>query len=120
MAKLFTSTDDNLYVSALVSMANEYTDRTIVQRGGTITLIKWNDKFEGKQYCEEGCINGRCLGHFIAVHIAHITRHPDWKYAVYHSEQYSNGTTRSVFYFYEEDVSAYKQASTLRKRASEK
>jgi len=120
MARMITSTDDALYVSALVNMANEHTDRTIVQRGGTITTIKWDDKFEGKQYCEEGCINGKCLGHFIAVHLARITKHPDWKYAVYHCEHYANGTQRAVFYFYEDDVRASTQVNTLRQRATEK
>lgn len=120
MARMITSTDDPLYVSALFYMANEHTDRTIVQRGGAVPVMKWEDKFEGKQFCEEGCVNGRCLGHYIAVHLARISKHPDWKYAVYHSEQYSNGTTRSVIYFYEDDVKASAQIATLRKRASEK
>lgn len=101
-------------------MANEHTDKVVVQRGGTFPVIKWMDKYEGKQFCEEGCVNGRCLGHSIAVHLACISKHPDWKYAVYHMEQYSNGTTRSVFYFYEEDLKASRQVDTLRKRITEK
>lgn len=119
MARMVTTTDDPLYVSALVNMANEHTDRTVVARGGTFSIIKWSDKFEGKQFCEEGCVNGRCLGHYIAVHIACITKHPDWKFGVYHCEHYANGTVRQVFYFYEDDDKAEAQARTLRKRATE-
>ena len=113
-ARLITSTDDPLYVNSIVTLADMAEVRTV----GTVlgTTVKWSDKWTGKIFCDEGCINGRCMGHALIVNKGSISKHPAWKHCVYHYESYSNGTNRAVLYFYEEETKADLQAEVLRKR----
>lgn len=113
--KLITSTDDPLYINAIVHLANLLDERTFGTPMGVSP--KWQEKFVGKQYCEEGCMNGRCPGHTLVCNLGTITKHPTYKFFVFHREDYSNGKQQNVIYFYEDEDKAETQFNTLKRRA---
>lgn len=110
-SRLITSTDDPLYIDAMMHLSNTTETKTVLG-----TKLGWSDRWQGKIYCEEGCAQSYCPGHTLLVHKGFITKHPAWKYCVYHYESYRNGTNRAVMYFYEDEAKADAQANILRKR----
>ena len=57
------------------------------------------------------------MGHTLICNLGEITKHPTYKYFVFHREDYSNGKQQNVIYFYEEEGKAETQFNTLKRRA---
>lgn len=113
--KMITSTDDPLYINAIVHLANLLEEKTFGTPLGVSAA--WKEKFTGTMFCPDGCINGRCPGHRLTVNLAEVRKHPQYKSLVYHSEVYSNGKHHNVIHFYEEVDKAERQFNELCKRA---
>ena len=109
--RLVTSTDDPLYIDAMMQLSTIGDTKTVLG-----TKLGWSDRWQGKIHCEEGCAGTYCPGHTLYVYKGFITKQPAWKWCVYHYESYRNGTNRAVMYFYEDEDKADKQADILRKR----
>ena len=112
--RLISSTNDPLFINSIVHLANLLEEKTFGTPMGVSP--KWTERSSGKQFCENGCINGRCLGHAITVNMGTISKHPEWSFFVYLNETYSNGKQNSVIYFYEDSDKAETQYNTLCKR----
>jgi len=102
--RLITSTDDPLYVNTILTIANIYEEKTPGANAGCIPRFTKSES--GKQYCPQGCVGNRCLGHPITVKFGTISRHPEWKNFIYHNETYVNGKVHQVMYFYEDEEKA--------------
>lgn len=102
--RLITSTDDPLYINCITTLANMYEEKTPGLNSGCTP--RWKKSATGKQFCPEGCINGRCLGHAMTIKLGTISRHPEWKFFVYTNETYTNNKINQAIYFYEDEEKA--------------